>query len=122
MSHEQEPLVWYIDGSQDFLVRLGQDKAIKDGASIVTITSITLQKRTGIKPESWSSTGVTAASAAITTDDFDEDNPVSSAAVYFEGSANPAGVIPDAGPYRWFGICVLDNGLDLVFDVPVVLR
>ena len=54
--------------------------------------------------------------------DFDSDNPVASAAIYWTAAADIDGdPVPGGGPYRWQLIVALSNSLDNVVKVPVDL-
>ena len=113
MSHNEAKFEWHLEGKQDFTVRLSAE--IPSGVIIDSILAIKLQKRTGTNPEVWADTGTTDESRSIVNDDFDADNPVTDAAVYWAADADVDGdPVPGGGPYRWIVIAALDNGLDVV--------
>ena len=113
MSHNEAKFEWHLEGKQDFTVRLSAE--IPSGVIIDSILAIKLQKRTGTNPEVWADTGTTDESRSIVNDDFDADNPVTDAAVYWAADADVDGdPVPRGGPYRWIVIASLDNGLDVV--------
>lgn len=118
--HTQDRLEWHLEGDQDFVARMSGD--LDTGVTITSITSIKLQKRTGTNPEVWEDTGTTEATKAVQADDFDPDNPVASAGVYWTATADVDGdPVPGGGPYRWIIIVALSNGLDNVVKIPVDL-
>lgn len=120
MAHTEAKLQWHLEGDQDFKVRMSAD--LDTGVTITSITSVKLQKRTSTNPEIWQDTATVAASSQIVADDFDEDNLVANAAVYWTATADIDGdPVPGGGPYRWQLIVALSNGLDNVVKVTVDL-
>lgn len=113
MPHTLGKLQWHLEGMQDFKARMRGD--IPAGVTISAITDIKLQKRTGTNPEVWADTGTVANTQTIVADDFDPDNEVASAAVYWTAAADIDGdPVPGGGPYRWFVNVALSNGLDVI--------
>ena len=118
--HTEAKLQWHLEGDQDFKVRMSAD--LDAGVTISSITSIKLQKRVGTNPEVWEDTATVAASSQVVPDDFDENNLVANAAVYWTANADIDGdPVPGGGPYRWQLIVALSNSLDNVVKVNVDL-
>ena len=113
-------LEWHLEGDQEFLVRFGRDD-IPSGIIIDTIDQIVLQKRTGVRPEVWESTGVTPNSQAIVTNDADPNDILPNAAIYWTAVSDTDGDPVPGAKYRWLVVATKTDALQIVAKVPVEL-
>lgn len=105
-------LEWNLEGTEDFTVRGSATGRVPAGVTIDSIDEIVLQYERG--KDDWVNTSTVAATQSIVPDDFDEDNPVASAAIYWTAARDVDGDPVLGRSYRWLVRATMSNGLSFV--------